>query len=131
MAVDDQPQGFFWIIIILVLLGFVTAVFFLRDRAVMIDKPPAGIHTPRTFTITYDKGFFSPTNIRVTAGDIVIFRNSSPTIVTISSTDETFTDIVIASNTQVSHNFQTVGIFHYQNVRNEHESGNINVRPTP
>src|SRR3989344_7237149 len=74
--------GFFWMLIILMLVLLGLAVSMLgksqnssADPVTPTETVPAEIKPSRIYTVSYKGGVFSPTNLRIHAGDTVRFKN--------------------------------------------------------
>src|SRR3989338_8882697 len=71
----------FWILIIVLMLFLAGAVkMFAKpdDLSSKIPTPlPEETRQPRFYTVSYKSGVFSPTNLRIHAGDTVRFKNES------------------------------------------------------
>ncbi len=132
--------GFFWILIILMLVLFGLAVSMLgRSQNTSSDLPttsetvPAETKQPRIYTVSYKSGVFSPTNLRIRAGDTVRFKNEAIfPIRIVSGPDSSLVgfDSVgdIPQGSYFAFTFAAKGIFDYHNDRNIKETGTIIVR---
>jgi|SRR3989344_306784 len=141
---DFKPKGALWLFIILVLVGFVWAVlYFGRSNPLLANNGQAfssrqtNARQPRTYTVFYGLGVFSPTNIRVHVGDSVRFQNDSKTpIRVVSDSLNGVPDLAgfdsigeIPPDSVFSYTFGQAGIFGYHNVKNPNEEGTVIVRP--
>lgn len=132
--------GFFWMLIILTLVLFGLAVSMLgksqnlgaelptSTEAVFTDIKPS-----RIYTILYKSGVFSPTNLRIHAGDTVRFKNEGIFPIRIASGPDSslvgFDSVGdIPQGSYFSFTFAAKGIFDYHNDRNIKEIGTIIVR---
>ena len=134
------PTGNFWMLIILVLGLLVAAVGFLPDRApeLLTAGPlvPEETERPsRVYTVTYNFGVFSPTNLRIRVGDTVTFRNESAhnvrirAVVSEGSSVPVFDSVgPVPSGSGFAFTFTEEGVFDYSNADNKRESGVIIVR---
>lgn len=135
-----KGPGLFWMLIILVLVLFGLAVSILGEyRNYGVDLPtpsktiPAEIKPSRIYTVSYKSGVFSPTNLRIHAGDTVRFKNETifPMRI-ISGPDSSLVgfDSVgdIPQGSYFTFTFAAKGIFDYHNDRNNKEIGSIIVR---
>ena len=128
----------FWLLIITMMLMLAGAIKVLGNSSKLISKiplpTPSELRGPRFYTVSYKSGVFSPTNLRIHAGDTVRFKN------------EGFFNIRIVSDPQVngsqipvfdsvgdipqgsyfSYTFAEKGTFGYHN--NTDEQGTIIVR---
>ncbi len=132
--------GLFWMLIILVLVLFGLAVSMLgRSQNSSVDLPtPTGtvsseIKPSRIYTISYKSGVFSPTNLRIRAGDTVRFKNEGIfPIRIVSGPDSSLVGLDsvgdIPQGSYFSFTFAAKGIFDYHNDRNTKETGTIIVR---
>lgn len=140
---DKSPKAFLWLLIILVLIGFAVAATYLgRESRELAKTLPAvnGNSSPkqaRVYTVYYDFGVFSPTNIRVHVGDSVKFQNDSKNPVRIYSDVINGTPTLpgfdssgdVPPGSAFSFTFTKEGIFGYYNVKNPSEEGTVIVRP--
>ena len=90
-----HAPGISWLIVILLMVLLAFAVIHFGNRQPAVSLTPAAISNdstaptaqPRIYTISYDSGVFSPTNLRIHAGDTVRFKNDSIFPIRISSED--------------------------------------------
>ncbi len=132
--------GLFWMLIILTLVLFGLAVSMLgRPQNPSAESPTptetVSIQTTpsRIYTVSYKNGVFSPTNLRIHAGDTVRFKNEGIfPIRIVSGPDSSLVgfDSVgdIPQGSYFSFTFAAKGIFDYHNDRNPKETGTIIVR---
>ncbi len=132
--------GLFWMLIILALVLFGLAVSMLgRFQNIGTDLPTpaetisAEIKPSRIYTVSYKSGVFSPTNLRIHAGDTVRFKNEAIfPIRIVSGPDNSLVgfDSVgdIPQGSYFAFTFAAKGIFDYHNDRNPKETGTIIVR---
>ena len=130
----------FWVLVFVLLLAAGGSVQILgnsEDLSSRIPTPtPEQTRQPRIYTVSYKGGVFSPTNLRIHAGDTVKFKN------------EGFFGIRIVSDPHPAHNqlpgldsvgsipqgsyfsytFAEKGIFGYHNEDRSEELGTIIVR---
>lgn len=141
---DLKSKGITWLFIILVLIGFAVAVMYfsrnnplLANNGQIASSPQINTRQPRTYTVFYGLGVFSPTNIRIHVGDSVRFQNDGNIPMRVVS-DSTRGILDLAGFDSVgeiplggifSYTFSQVGIFGYHNVRNADEEGTVIVRP--
>lgn len=132
----DAP-GLIWllIVVLLVLLGLAVTVLGKPQDVGNIPKPtesqaPSETRQPRVYTISYKNGVFSPTNLRIHAGDTVRFKNESLFAVRILSDSYLGFDSVgdIPQGSFFSFTFAAKGIFDYHNEDDVQEKGTIIVR---
>jgi len=133
-----SANGMFWLLIILVLILLALAVTILGSRenlssaANSISPSPSEAYIPRIYTVSYKNGVFSPTNLRIHAGDTVRFRNDSLFPIRIVGDDDqvpgfdSISDVPQGSSFGVT--FAAKGIFGYHNGKNADETGTIMVR---
>lgn len=131
-----------WVLIILVLILFGVSVSIFGEKNLpdtiggATMTPSLDTRIPRIYTISYRSGVFSPTNLRIHAGDTVRFKNEGfyPIHVITDSHPEHkqlpgFDSIGdIPQNSYFSFTFSTQGIFGYHNERSIEEVGTIIVR---
>lgn len=139
----DGPRGP-WLLIVACLILLAAAVSFFGGKSVTnnnVDfsaRPISSldIKSPRIYTVSYKAGVFSPTNLRIHAGDTVRFKNESFFPVRIASdphpshSDMPGFDSIgdIPQNSYFSFTFSEKGIFGYHNNKNVDEGGTIIVR---
>ena len=144
MADELHERGTAWVFIILVLIVFAVAVtYFSRNNSDLKTVPnqSAAIITPsrspRIYTVYYQLDIFSPTNLRIHAGDSVKFQNNGnePIRVVSDSVRGVATlpgfDSVgdIQPNGAFTYTFAGAGIFGYHNARNLEQTGTVIVKP--
>ena len=131
----------FWLLIILVvgLLAFAVGHFGDGNNA-DIQTANTGEQTERrapsrTYTVTYRFGVFSPTNLRIKAGDTVTFRNNDSGAVHIIAninprTNRPEFDSVgeVPTDSSFSYTFINEGIFAYYDADDDRKAGVIIVR---
>lgn len=130
-------QGLSWVFIVILLVLMAVSVTIFR-QPVSEDLPgnigetakPTPEREPRVYTVSYRNGVFSPTNLRIHAGDTVRFRNDSLFGIRIISNDLSGFDSVgpVPQGSTFSFTFATTGIFGYHNEGEPDESGTIIVR---
>lgn len=135
-----KGPGLFWMLIILTLVLFGLAVSLLgKSQNVGTNLPtPSETVSPdikpsRIYTISYKSGVFSPTNLRIHAGDTVRFKNESIFPIRIVSGPDSslvgFDSIGdIPQGSYFSFTFAAKGIFDYHNDKSSKETGTIIVR---
>lgn len=133
----------FWPFIILALIALALAVNIfhakvdpLASTTPLLSPYPTESHMPRVYTVSYRSGVFSPTNLRIHAGDTVRFRNDSffP-IRVVSDPHPAHTDLPgfdsvgdIPQDSMVAFTFATTGTFGYHNEKSIDQTGTIIVR---
>lgn len=135
--------GLFWVLIILVLMLLAVAVSIfgttpVDESLVTGSETPAPTQStqPRLYTVSYKGGVFSPTNLRIHAGDTVRFRNDSFFPIRVVSDSHPAHDQLpgldsvsdIPQNSYFAFTFAAKGIFGYHNERDPDQSGTIIVR---
>ena len=131
--------GLFWMLIILMLVLFGLAVSLLGRRQEVsvplsttspVVSAPVETKQPRIYTVSYKSGVFSPTNLRIHAGDTVRFKNESIFSIHIKSQDIVGVDSIgdIPQGSYFSFTFAARGIFEYHNEKSSKETGTIMVR---
>ncbi len=146
MAQDGefQPEGRIWLLVIFVLVLFGGAlVYFTKQNPDLGNINNATINNrstsrqARIYTVFYNLGVFSPTNIRIHVSDTIKFQNDSDDPIHISS-DETddspnlpgFDSIGdIPPTSSFAYTFTRQGVFGYHNKFNKNERGTVIVRP--
>ncbi len=129
-----------FIVLMLILLG--VAVATMTPQA---PVDPSTTPTPttsetvdresRVYSVSYRFGVFSPTNLRIHAGDTVRWKNDSPLPVRVVAqlqngqhTPEFDSIGSIPPDGYFAYTFGSLGVFGYSNASNESESGVIIVR---
>jgi len=133
-----HAPGISWLIVIMLMVLLALAVMRFGSLQPVVSPTPtpiAGNSTtptaqPRIYTISYDAGVFSPTNLRIHAGDTVRFRNDSIFPIRILSEDLVGFDSIgdIPQGSYFSFTFAARGTFSYLNSRNSGQTGTIIVR---
>src|SRR3989338_7029380 len=80
-----RSSGLPWLLIVLVLVLLAFSVNMFRQpiisdtsgNIVSSLEPTPDVRQPRVYTVSYRNGVFSPTNLRIHAGDTVRFKNES------------------------------------------------------
>lgn len=139
-----SDTGTFWLLIVvaLILLAVSVRIFGVNSTnsgpisGSLTPTPTATQRPARVYTVSYKSGVFSPTNLRIHAGDTVRFRNDH------------FLSMHVVSDQHPAHNglpgfdsvgdipaggyfaftFSQAGVFGYHNERNVNETGLIIVR---
>jgi len=135
--------GLFWLLIIMTLFLLALAIRILEKNAVVtvpVTTPtqevigPADDKPARVYNVSYKGGVFSPTNLRIHAGDTVRFKNdgffsirivSDPDVNNMPGLDSIGE---IPQGSYFSFTFGAKGIFGYYNYNNQNEKGTIIVR---
>lgn len=133
-----NAPGLIWllIVVLLVLLGLAVSILGKPQRiggtAPNITEEPAPMETrqPRIYSVSYKNGVFSPTNLRIHAGDTVRFKNEGLFGIRILSESYLGFDSIgdIPQGSYFSFTFAAKGIFDYHNDKNSEEKGTIVVR---
>lgn len=133
----NEP-GLSWLLIIffLILLAFAVIIFSNRNSTdtpgplVTATATPSASSQPRIYTISYDAGVFSPTNLRIHAGDTVRIKNESIFPIRIVSEDLVGFDSIgdVPQGSYFSFTFAARGTFSYHNSHNSDQTGTIIVR---
>jgi len=133
-----NAPGLSWLVVILlmILLAF-SVIYFGNIQPVISPLPTASTDgsttpttQPRIYTISYDAGVFSPTNLRIHAGDTVRFKNDSIFPIRIVSDDLVGFDSIgdVPQGSYFSFTFAARGTFSYYNSHNNNQTGAIIVR---
>ena len=132
--------GTFWLLIIvtLILLAVAVNVFGSRqvDQVGIVTSPtasPIDVIPPRIYTVSYRNGVFSPTNLRIHAGDTVRFRNDALLPIHITADADTklagFDSVGdVPQSSYFAFTFAAKGVFGYHNTRDAKQAGTIIVR---
>ena len=133
-----HAPGIVWLIVILLLVLSAFAIsHFGNLQPVPLVTPTTSpdnsgfpIVQPRIYTISYDVGVFSPTNLRIHAGDTVRFKNDSIFPIHIISDDLVGFDSIgdVPQGSYFSFTFAARGTFSYRNDHNSAQTGTIIVR---
>ena len=141
---DLKPKGALWLFIILVLMGFAWSVLYfgrknpeLTNNGQVFSGRLANARQPRTYTVFYGLGVFSPTNIRIHVGDSVRFQNdSNASMHVVSDSTNSALDLAgfdsigeVPPKSVFTYTFSQAGIFGYHNAKNPNEEGTVIVRP--
>src|SRR3989344_9630994 len=78
-----NAPGLIWLLIVLVLILLGLSVNLLGNSEELanpastfdVEPVPTETRQPRIYTVSYKNGVFSPTNLRIHAGDTVRFKN--------------------------------------------------------
>src|SRR3989344_1035381 len=133
-----NAPGLIWLLIVVLLVLMGLAVSILGDSqglggavpAISEEHTPTETRQPRIYTVSYKNGVFSPTNLRIHAGDTVRFKNESLFSLRILSDSYLGFDSVceVPQGSFFSFTFAAKGIFDYHNYSNAEEKGTIIVR---
>ncbi|OGN09232.1 MAG: hypothetical protein A3C61_03485 [Candidatus Yanofskybacteria bacterium RIFCSPHIGHO2_02_FULL_39_10] len=126
----------FWLLIIIMLMMLAGAVTILGNSDNLVSQMPTITPTesrqPRIYTVSYRGGVFSPTNLRIHAGDTVRFKNDGffgIRIITDNNQLPGFDSVGdIPQSSYFSYTFAEKGIFGYHNNNKPEEQGTIIVR---
>ena len=134
---NTHAPGISWLVVILLLILSAFAVIHFGSEQPLVSPSPTSSDNavnpstpPRMYTISYDAGVFSPTNLRIHAGDTVRFKNDSIFPIRIVSDDIVGLDSVgdIPQGSYFSYTFAAKGTFGYRNTHNSDQTGSIVVR---
>lgn len=133
-----HAPGISWLIVIILLVLSAFSVMHFGNLQPAISPSPTTspdnsstpIAQPRIYTISYDAGVFSPTNLRIHAGDTVRFKNESIFPIHVVSDDLVGFDSVgdVPQGSYFSYTFAARGTFGYLNSHNNDQTGTIIVR---
>lgn len=130
----------FWLLIIVLMLLLAGAVRIMSEPKNLVSKiptpTPQETREPRFYTVSYRSGVFSPTNLRIHAGDTVRFKNESFfSIHVISDPHPAHNQLPgfdsvgdVPQGSYFSYTFSEKGIFGYHNEKKTEEQGTIIVR---
>jgi len=134
----SRPHLWPLIAIIVVLLAAAVVYFGDQGQVGVVGPTVSGTTTdrePRIYVVSYRFGVFSPTNLRIHAGDTVRFRNDSPLPIRIVAelqpgerTPEFDSAGDVQPGSYFSYTFPRTGVFGYYNDDNRNESGVVIVR---
>ncbi|OGM96607.1 MAG: hypothetical protein A3B86_00600 [Candidatus Yanofskybacteria bacterium RIFCSPHIGHO2_02_FULL_38_22b] len=136
---DRHNPAVFWVLIIMMLLLLAGAIQIMGDtRNLSSNIPtvtPEITKEPRFYTVIYKSGVFSPTNLRIRAGDTVRFKNESFFGIRVIADIQGVSKIPlfdsvgdIPQGSYFSYTFSEKGIFGYYNDKKNEEVGTIIVR---
>lgn len=135
---EPKPKGYFWLIIVFLLAALgVSVAFFNRgnkyDLSALAGQPQQTKETeraPRIYSVSYKNGTFSPTNIRIRAGDTVRFENHSLFGIRVVSDDLVGFDSIgpVPAGGVFTYTFTARGIFIYFNEKEPEQVGKVIVR---
>ena len=126
----------FWLLIIIMLVMLAGAVTILSNPEDLTSQiptiTPSESRQPRIYTVSYKGGVFSPTNLRIHAGDTVRFKNEGffgVRVITDNNQLPGFDSVGnIPQSSYFSYTFAEKGIFGYHNNDKPDEQGTIIVR---
>ena len=131
-------SGLSWLLIVLVLVLLALSVSMFRQPVVPGTsgnigtslEPTPEIKQPRVYTVSYRNGVFSPTNLRIHAGDTVRFKNEGIFPINVVGDDLVGFDSVgdVPQGSFFAFTFAAKGIFSYHNEKSSDEVGTIMVR---
>lgn len=131
-------SGLPWLLIVLVLVLLAFSVSMFRKPIAPSTsgnigsslEPTPDVRQPRVYTVSYRNGVFSPTNLRIHAGDTVRFKNESIFPTRIVGDDLVGFDSVgdVPQGSFFAFTFAARGIFSYHNEKNPDEMATIIVR---
>ena len=124
----NEP-GISWLLIIFLLILITLAVIIFGSSQQSLSgpvptAPPEESVTPTTqpriYTVSYDVGVFSPTNLHIHAGDTVKFKNDGIFPIRIVSSDVVGFDSVgdVPQGSYFVFTFAAKGTFSYHNIHN-------------
>lgn len=128
--IEPKNRGGMWLAIMGIMVLFVAAIFIFSKHG---PAPSATWQTaqtsrpPRLYSVYYNHGVFSPTNLRIQAKDSVAFRNDSQMTIAIDGAFGASGDL--APSAVHTHVFTEAGTYDYYNANNKSEQGMITVRP--
>lgn len=135
-----ENKGLAWTLVLLILLLMSIAVLYFSSKTSSEDtiaptsRPAA--RSVRVYSVYYGGGIFSPTNLRIHAGDTVKFQNTSAVSVWVISDPHPLHNILTTLNSGAptlpqgvfAYTFTDPGIYNYHNELNPNETGLIIVR---
>ena len=139
-----EGPGTPWLLILLVMMLMGLAVTVLGGNELPLQEGVSVIspeltpdtYVPRIYSVSYKNGVFSPTNLRIHAGDTVRFKNDGIfAIHVITDPHSQHDDLLgfdsvgdIPQNSYFAFTFSGKGTFGYHNERKPQETGTIIVR---
>jgi len=140
-ALKNSGLSWLFIVLVLTLLAFSVSMFRQqagpdksgssgRSNIVSSVGPTPDVRQPRVYTVSYGNGVFSPTNLRIHAGDTVRFKNESIFPIRIIGDDLVGFDSVgdMPQGSFFAFTFAAKGIFGYHNDKSSNEIATIIVR---
>lgn len=139
-AMQSHPRPYLWpaILVMMVLMGLAVGLLGARTPADIAGTPTPTViaeRDARVYSITYRFGVFSPTNLRVHAGDTVRWKNESPLPIRVVAQLQpgeqipTFDSVgSIQPDSYFSYTFSRSGIYGYYNPSDANESGVVIVK---
>ena len=133
----DEGRPHLWPLIIIVMVLLAVAVSFFNTGPSTPVPVATGTNERdvRVYTVSYRFGVFSPTNLRIHAGDTVRFRNDGTLPIRVTADVPSAKAIPefdsrgdIQPDGYFSYTFANTGIFGYHNYADDNESGVIIVR---
>ncbi|MDP3697055.1 MAG: hypothetical protein Q8R55_03410 [Candidatus Taylorbacteria bacterium] len=130
----------FWVLIVVMLILSAGSVRMFGDSPNLSSSiptlTPQVTREPRFYTVSYKSGVFSPTNLRIHAGDTVRFKNEGFFSIRIVSDPQPVGSNIpgfdsvgnIPQGSYFSYTFAQIGIFGYHNNDDLEEAGTIIVR---
>jgi len=138
---DYKPEGKLWFLVIFMALIFAGALLYFGKNQdltnnLSVINGAGNSRQARVYTVYYNIGVFSPTNIRIHVGDSVKFQNDSPDdLHVVSDYTGDIPDIAgfdsiggIPSGSVFAYTFTKAGSFGYHNDLNKTERGMVIVR---
>lgn len=142
--IEYKPDGKLWFLVILVSIIFAGSLYYfgLNQKVneyskAIISSSPDNNRQARMYTVFYNTGVFSPTNIRVHVGDSIKFQNdSSDSLYVVSDSTNNILDLIgfdsvgnIPPKSSFVFTFSKAGSFGYHNNLEKSEQGMVIVRP--
>ncbi|MEK7583273.1 MAG: hypothetical protein AAB483_02635 [Patescibacteria group bacterium] len=125
---DPKNHGGMWLAIMGITVLFVAAILiFTKNNPLPEPHAAQTVRPPRQYSVSYNHGIFSPTNLQIRTKDSVAFRNESEVTMSIDGSFGPSGDLV--SSAVYTHVFTEAGTYDYYNVNNKNERGTITVRP--
>lgn len=130
----------FWLLIIILMAAAGASVRFLADERQLASISPSPLpqasREPRFYTVSFRSGVFSPTNLRIHAGDTVRFKNESFFGIRVVSDPHSAHNQLpgfdsvgdVPQGSYFSYTFSEKGIFGYHNEKDPDQQGMIIVR---
>ena len=137
---DLSKRPHLWpaILLVMVCMGVAVGLLGAREpRDPLASPTPSAIEErdARVYSITYRFGVFSPTNLRVHAGDTVRWKNESPLPIKVIAQLQPGEKIPafdsvgsIQPNSYFSYTFSRGGVYGYYNPSDKNESGVVIVK---
>jgi len=135
----DSPKLLVISLVVIAMFGIaIFVVYSGKEAREIVTSPSSTARIPKTYTAYYEDGVFSPSNIRIHAGDSVRFQNDSTSsdiyviadlrsgLLSLSALDS---GVNIKPGESYIFKFERSGSYAYKNKLVKNEIGTVIVRP--